>query len=44
VVTAGRLWAGDALNVIPEHAQIGIRLAQLGIAHLIGCSRQVTST
>ena len=24
VVTAGRLWAGDALNVIPEHAQIGI--------------------
>lgn len=24
VVTAGRMWVGDALNVLPEHAQIGI--------------------
>lgn len=29
VVTAGRLWASDALNVLPLHAQIGISAAFL---------------
>lgn len=29
VVTAGRMWASDALNVLPQHAQIGISAAFL---------------